>query len=60
LVPRVPLVNRSAARLARQQPASFLKTRVERASRVPSPDSDDGAAIACTATLDPGLEDRLL
>jgi hypothetical protein len=60
LVPRVPLVNRSAARLARQQPPSFLKTLVERASRVPSPDSDDGAAIAYTATLDPGLEDRLL
>jgi DNA polymerase-3 subunit epsilon len=59
-VPRVNLVNRSAARLARQQPPSFLKKLVERASLVPAPDGDDGAEIAYTATLDRALEDRLL
>ena len=60
MVPRVNLVNRSAARLARQQPPSFLKKLVERASLVPSPESDDGAEIGSTATLDRGFEDRLL
>ena len=60
LVPRVPLVNRSAARLARQQPPSFLKKLLERASLVPSPESDDGAEIGSTATLDRVFEDRLL
>jgi hypothetical protein len=51
-VPRVNLVNRSAARLGRQQPPSFLKKLVERASLVPSPERDDGAEIASGATRD--------
>ncbi len=57
---RLNLVNRLAARLARQQPPSFLKKLLERASLVPSPESDDGAEIGSTAALDRALEDRLL
>jgi DNA polymerase-3 subunit epsilon len=57
---RVELVTRTVARLARQQPPTFLKKLVQRASLVPAPDSDDGAEIAYTATLDRALEDRFL